>query len=79
VFNILFGDQGQVGDLISVVGHKILQRAFVVFSNLVRGQAGHDDGVKEMRPQTEIEKKWELIRTRPRLRSVKRAGSMQTN
>ncbi len=42
--------------MISVVGHKIFQRTFVVFSNLVRGQPRHDDGVKEMRPQTEIEK-----------------------
>jgi hypothetical protein len=35
MLNVLLCDQGQVGDLVSVVGHKVFQRTLVVFGDLI--------------------------------------------
>jgi len=43
MLDILLCNQSQIGDLISVIGHKILQRALVVFSDLIRWEARHDE------------------------------------
>jgi hypothetical protein len=35
MLNVLFGDHGQVGDLVSVVGDEVFERAFVVFCDFI--------------------------------------------
>lgn len=57
VLNILLGDQSQIGYLISVIGHKVLQRTLVVFSDLIRWKARHDEKKEEGSGQRRAQRK----------------------
>lgn len=52
MLDILLCDQGQVGYLISVIAHKILQRTLVVLGDLIGWKAGHDEK-REARVETQ--------------------------